>query len=138
MKIIIYDPTIYTIDHPDFIVCSFMENSIGLKRIYSYMSLRGSSAKNKSETLKKMWQFRSNSSQSFIQIRLRSNKCCSQSFIRIKLRSNKCCSQSFIQIRHLSHFMGFWHLLHMRTAEALFRLHVYFTGCFHTQGSDAD
>ena len=27
------DPSIYTMDHPDFIVCSFMENSIGLKRV---------------------------------------------------------------------------------------------------------
>ena len=26
-------PSIYTMDHPDFIVCSFMENSIGLKRV---------------------------------------------------------------------------------------------------------
>ena len=26
-------PSIYTMDHPDFIVCSFMENTIGLKRV---------------------------------------------------------------------------------------------------------
>ena len=26
------DPSIYTIDQSDFIVCSFMENSIGLKK----------------------------------------------------------------------------------------------------------
>ena len=125
MEIVYCDTSLYTMDHPDFIVCSFMENSNGFKRVYSHMRLWNSSAKNKSETLKKMWQFRSNSSQIFIQIRLRSNKCCSQSFIQIRLRSSKCCSQSFIQIRHLNHFMEFWHLLHMRTAVALMRLHVY-------------
>ena len=27
------DPSIYTIDHPDFIVCSYMENFIGLLRV---------------------------------------------------------------------------------------------------------
>ena len=27
------DPSIYTMDHTDFIVCSFMENSIGLKSV---------------------------------------------------------------------------------------------------------
>ena len=27
------DSSIYTIDHPDFIVCNFMEYSIGLKRV---------------------------------------------------------------------------------------------------------
>ena len=27
------DPSRYIMDHPDFIVCSFMENSIGLKRV---------------------------------------------------------------------------------------------------------
>ena len=32
MEIITCDPLIYTIDHPDF-TCSFMENSIGLKRV---------------------------------------------------------------------------------------------------------
>ena len=32
-KIINCDPSIYTMDHPDFIVCSFMENSIGSKRV---------------------------------------------------------------------------------------------------------
>ena len=33
MEIITYDPSMYTMDHPDFIGCSFMENSIGLKRV---------------------------------------------------------------------------------------------------------
>ena len=32
-EIITCDPSIYTMDHPDFIVCSLMENSIGLKWI---------------------------------------------------------------------------------------------------------
>ena len=32
-EIIICDPSIYTMDYPDFILCSFMENSIGLKRV---------------------------------------------------------------------------------------------------------
>ena len=32
-EIIIFDPSSYTMDHPHFIVCSFMENSIGLKTI---------------------------------------------------------------------------------------------------------
>ena len=32
-EIITCDPSIYTIDHPDFIVCTFMEFSIGLKRV---------------------------------------------------------------------------------------------------------
>ena len=31
LEIITSDPSIYTMDHPDVIVCSFMENSIGLK-----------------------------------------------------------------------------------------------------------
>ena len=31
LEIVTYNPIIYTIDHPDFIVCSFKENSIGLK-----------------------------------------------------------------------------------------------------------
>ena len=31
-EIITYDPLVYTMEHPDFIVCSFLENSIGLKR----------------------------------------------------------------------------------------------------------
>ena len=31
LEIITCDPSIYTMDHPDFIACSFMENSIGLK-----------------------------------------------------------------------------------------------------------
>ena len=30
-EIITRDPSIYTMDHHDFIVCSFMENSLGLK-----------------------------------------------------------------------------------------------------------
>ena len=51
MEIVNCDTSIYTMDHPDFIVCSFMENSIGLKRVYSHMRLQGISAKNKSETL---------------------------------------------------------------------------------------
>ena len=33
LKIITCDLSIYTMDHPDFIVCSFMENSIGLKSV---------------------------------------------------------------------------------------------------------
>ena len=33
LKIIACDPSIYTKDHPDPIVCSFMENSIGLERV---------------------------------------------------------------------------------------------------------
>ena len=32
LKNITSDPSIYTMDHSDFIVCSFMENSIFLKR----------------------------------------------------------------------------------------------------------
>ena len=28
-----HNHSIYTMDHPDFIVCSFMENSIGLKLV---------------------------------------------------------------------------------------------------------
>ena len=36
--IITYDPLkhVYTMKHPDFIVCSFVENSIGLKRVKRY------------------------------------------------------------------------------------------------------
>ena len=34
LEIIICDPLIYTLDHPDLIVCSFMGNSIGPKRVY--------------------------------------------------------------------------------------------------------
>ena len=30
---IICDPSIHTVDHPDFIAYSFMENPIGLKRV---------------------------------------------------------------------------------------------------------
>ena len=33
LEIITCDPSIDTMDHPDFIACSFMENSIGLKRV---------------------------------------------------------------------------------------------------------
>ena len=33
LKIIATDPLLYTMDHPDFIVCSFMEISISLKRV---------------------------------------------------------------------------------------------------------
>ena len=33
LEIIPSDPSIYTMDHTDFIVCSFVENSIGLKGI---------------------------------------------------------------------------------------------------------
>ena len=32
-EILTCDPSIYTMDDPDFIVCSFMENSIGTKRV---------------------------------------------------------------------------------------------------------
>ena len=33
LEIITCEPSIYTMDHPDFIVCSFLENSISLKRV---------------------------------------------------------------------------------------------------------
>ena len=33
LKIITCDPSIYIMDHPNFNVCSFMESSIGLKRV---------------------------------------------------------------------------------------------------------
>ena len=33
LEIITCDPSIFTMSHPDFIVCSFKERSIGLKRI---------------------------------------------------------------------------------------------------------
>ena len=33
LEIITRDPSIYTMNHPDLIACSFMENSIGLKRV---------------------------------------------------------------------------------------------------------
>ena len=36
LKFIICDPSIYIMDHPDLTVCSFMENSIGLKRVKFY------------------------------------------------------------------------------------------------------
>ena len=35
LDIISCDPSIYTMDHSDSIVCSFMKNSIGLKRVSS-------------------------------------------------------------------------------------------------------
>ena len=35
LETITCEPSIYTMDHPDFIVCSCRENSIGLKRIKS-------------------------------------------------------------------------------------------------------
>ena len=34
------DPSIYTMDHSDFIVCSFMENSIGLKKGEELLAIR--------------------------------------------------------------------------------------------------
>ena len=36
-EVIAYDPSIYTMEHPYFIVCSFMENSIGLKRVRAHI-----------------------------------------------------------------------------------------------------
>ena len=36
LEIITCDPSIYTMDHPAFIACRFMENSIGLKRVKHY------------------------------------------------------------------------------------------------------
>ena len=33
LEFVTRDPSIYTMGHPDFIVCSFMDNSIGLKRV---------------------------------------------------------------------------------------------------------
>ena len=33
LEIITCVPSVYKMDHPNFIVCSFMENSIGLKRV---------------------------------------------------------------------------------------------------------
>ena len=36
LEIMTCDPSVYTMDHPDFIICSFMENSIGLKRVYPF------------------------------------------------------------------------------------------------------
>ena len=32
-EIITSDPSIYTMNYPDLIVCNFMENSVGLKRV---------------------------------------------------------------------------------------------------------
>ena len=37
MEIITCDPSIYTMDHPDFVVGSFMENYIGLKRVIVFV-----------------------------------------------------------------------------------------------------
>ena len=39
--IITCDPSTYTMDHPDFIVCSFMESSIGLKRVKQWLKAQG-------------------------------------------------------------------------------------------------
>ena len=33
LEIITCEPSLYTMDHPDFIVCSFMEKPIGLKKV---------------------------------------------------------------------------------------------------------
>ena len=33
LEIITCDPSLYTMDHPNFIACSFTENSIGLKTV---------------------------------------------------------------------------------------------------------
>ena len=33
MENITSDPSVYTMDHPEFTVCRFIENSIGLKRV---------------------------------------------------------------------------------------------------------
>ena len=33
LEVMVCDPSIYTMDHPDFIVHSFMENLTGLKRV---------------------------------------------------------------------------------------------------------
>ena len=35
LTIMTCDPSIHTMDHPNFIVCSFMENSTSLKRVNS-------------------------------------------------------------------------------------------------------
>ena len=37
--IITYDPCVYAMDHPDFIVCSFMENSICLNQEYVFLQV---------------------------------------------------------------------------------------------------
>ena len=42
LKIIISDPSIITMNHPDFIVCSLMDYSIRLKRFNKYMYLQRS------------------------------------------------------------------------------------------------
>ena len=39
LKVITFDPSKYTMDHPDFIVFSLMENTIGLKRFKSVLIL---------------------------------------------------------------------------------------------------
>ena len=42
LEIITCEPSIYTMDYPHyFIVCSCMENSIGLKRVYSFKNIYG-------------------------------------------------------------------------------------------------
>ena len=33
LEIITCDPSVYTMDHPGFIISNFMENSIGLKKV---------------------------------------------------------------------------------------------------------
>ena len=33
LELITCHPSVYTMDHPDFIICSFTENFIGLKRV---------------------------------------------------------------------------------------------------------
>ena len=38
LQIITCDPSTYSMDHPDLIVCRFMENSIRLKRVNSSLS----------------------------------------------------------------------------------------------------
>ena len=39
LEIITCDPSIYTMDHPDFIVCNFMENFIGLKWVKELLAV---------------------------------------------------------------------------------------------------
>ena len=36
LEMITCEPSIYTMDRPDFIVCNCMKNSIGLKRVNSF------------------------------------------------------------------------------------------------------
>ena len=40
LAVIIYDPSVYIKDHPDFVVCSFMEFSICLKRVKKQCTLQ--------------------------------------------------------------------------------------------------